>query len=221
MFTGPSRNYSRCFISAPFGMQLGVLPMLLGERQIAWNWATDAPNGSRYSTGIEKCDFLIAVFDGTGSDYRVLYEAGLAEGLRKPVFFIAVNRRVGGVPRSLFPFADVKLTERAPLAFQLDAFLATPHETVFERERARSRRQAAGGPPPEMPPSVQQGHSELEWRVLDAVRNAGGSAIVEPQPRTQRVGLICSFGSRKRMLIYLILPWWRSNGEFLPAMFER
>lgn len=180
MFKGPSRDYSRCFISAPFGMDLGALPMLLSERRIAWNWASDAPDGRRYSAGIEKCDFLVAVFNGTRSDHRVLYEAGLAEGLGKPVFFIAVNRRVGIVPRKMFPFVDVKLTELLPLTFQLDAFLATPHETVFQRELARAPSPAAAVSPPELPVNTQAVHTTLERQVYDAVRKAGGSAIVEP-----------------------------------------
>lgn len=35
-------DYRRCFISAPFGLELGALPDLLAEREISWEWAKDA-----------------------------------------------------------------------------------------------------------------------------------------------------------------------------------
>ncbi len=173
------QRYFRCFISAPFGMDLGALPALLGERHIAWNWSADTPVGAHFAPSIQKCDFVIAVLNGTQSDQRVLYEVGLAEGLGKPVLTIAASKRVGSLARSLFPFVDVKLSERYALAFHLDAFLSTPHETVFERDRTAISAKPVVPPSPEIPP--RKLHSRLEVRVYDAVREAGGSAIVEPE----------------------------------------
>ncbi|RWB20396.1 MAG: hypothetical protein EOQ40_15120 [Mesorhizobium sp.] len=173
------QQYSRCFISAPFGMDLGELPILLGERHIAWNWSADTQAEVRFAPIIQKCDFAIAVLDGSQSDQRVLYEVGLAEGLGKPVLKIAASKRVGTLARSLFTFVDVKLGERDALAFHLDAFLSTPHETVFESDRTTNSTKPIAPPSPRFPP--QQFHSELEARVYDAVIEAGGSAIVEPR----------------------------------------
>jgi hypothetical protein len=179
MIASSPQRYFRCFISAPYGMELGVLPILLGERRIAWNWSEDTPVGTRYAPTIQKCDFAIAVLDGSQSDQRVLYEVGLAEGLGKPVFTIATTKRVGKVARSLFSFVDVKLTEREALAFNLDAFLSTPHETVFERDRPVVASQSIAPQEPE--PTGHQFHSQLDARVYNAVKQAGGSAIVEPE----------------------------------------
>lgn len=181
MFTGPARSYHRCYISAPFGIDIGTLTLLLGERAIAWNWAAlDAPTELRPASGIEKCDFMIAVLDGSRSDYRVMYEIGIAEGLRKPVFVLATNKRVNSVVPSLFLVANVGLREKAALAFQLDAFLATPHEDIFERSRVSTFRRAPVAPKSEFPSTVIEPHSILEGRVFEAVQRAGGSAIVEP-----------------------------------------
>lgn len=48
------RTYSRCFISAPYGIDLGALPILLGERQIAWNWSEDTPVAEHASKAAER-----------------------------------------------------------------------------------------------------------------------------------------------------------------------
>lgn len=160
-------------------MDLGVLPILLGERRIAWNWSEDTPVGTRYAPTIQRCDFAIAILDGSKSDQRVLYEVGLAEGLGKPVFIIATSKRVGTVARSLFAFVDVKLSERDALAFHLDAFLSTPHETIFERNRPSRTTKSIQPKEPALP--AQQFHSQLEARVYEAITEVGGSAIVEPQ----------------------------------------
>lgn len=179
MTTGSStaQQYARCFISAPFGMDLGVLPALLGERHIAWNWSADSAVGTRFAPFIQRCDFAIAVLNGSQSDQRVLYEVGLAEGLGKPVLKLAASKRVGSLARSLFRFVDVTLSEKDALAFHLDAFLSTPHETVFERDRTTNLTKPVAPPSPEVP--AQQFHSVLEARVYDAVLEAGGSAIIE------------------------------------------
>lgn len=180
MVTRQTQIYSRCFISAPFGMDLGVLPVLLGERRIAWNWSSDEPLGGRYSEGIMRCDFMIAVLNGSQYDHRVLYEAGLAEGMNKPVLFIATSKRVGNFARTMFSTVEVKLSEREPLAFHLDAFLATPHESIFDRDRSK-----VGSPSKIAPASSDIGaprlSSLLERRVFEAVIAAGGSAIAQPR----------------------------------------
>lgn len=64
MFKEPPRRFHRCYISAPFGIDLGSLPSLLGQRQIAWNWAAaDVPSELGCARGIERCDFVVADLD--------------------------------------------------------------------------------------------------------------------------------------------------------------
>lgn len=202
-----TQRFFRCFISAPFGMNLGVLPLLLGERHIAWNWSSDTVAGARFAPSIQKCDFAIAVLDGSQSDQRVLYEVGLAEGLGKPVLTIAVSKRVGSLARSLFSPVEVKLSEKDALSFQLDAFLSTPHETVFESGRTTTTTNTIVPSLPELP--ARQFHSHLEARIYHAIREAGGNAILEPETDQSN--------SRPDLLIWLP----SEDPEFLdPAVIE-
>lgn len=166
-------------------MDLGVLPILLGERHIAWNWSEDPPVGTRYAPTIQRCNFVIAVLDGSQNDQRVLYEVGLAEGLSKPVFAIATSKRVGRVARSLLAFVDAKLSERKVLSFHLDAFLSTPHETIFGRDRPSQSSQAFEPKEPAVP--APHFHSQLEAQVYATITEIGGSAIAEPQDGTSRI----------------------------------
>jgi len=139
MFKEPLQEFHRCYISAPFDLDLGRLPIILGQRQIAWNWAADEPLSELgYATGIKKCDFVIAVLNGSRSDHRILYEMGIAEGLGKPIFVVAINKRAGAFAKSKFAVATVGLREAEALGFQLDLFLSTPHESIFVRSKKSS-----------------------------------------------------------------------------------
>lgn len=160
-------------------MDLGVLPILLGERHIAWNSSEDTTVGTGYALTIQRCDFVIAVLNGTQNDQRVLYEAGIAEGLGKPVFAIATSKRVSRIARSLFAFLDAKFSEEAALSFHLDTFLSTPHETIFERKRSSLSSQVFEPKEPTVP--AQHFHSQLEARVYATITDIGGSALAEPQ----------------------------------------
>ncbi|MGR9228385.1 nucleoside 2-deoxyribosyltransferase [Rhizobium leguminosarum] len=182
MFKEPPRRFHRCYISAPFGIDLGSLPVLLGNRQIAWNWAVpDIPGELGYATGIKRCDFIIAVLDGSRSDHRVLYEMGVAEGLGKPIFVVAINKRANTFATSKFAVATVGLNEANALAFQLDLFLSTPHESIFVRGKQSS------APSTRVTPKVARGGIAtlegfaLEKRIFDEIIEAGGSAIAEPR----------------------------------------
>lgn len=180
MLISSPRQYSRCFISAPFGINLGVLPLLLGERQIAWNWAEDGSHNLSYSISIQRCDFVVAILNGSQSDQRILYEAGLAQGLGKPVFFVAISKRVGRVARSLFSPPVLRLDESTALAFQLDAFLSTPHAGIFDRDQIKNISTPIVPPSSDLPIYSQKNHVNLQERVYNAIREAGGSAILEP-----------------------------------------
>lgn len=160
-------------------MSLGELPMLLGERRIGWNWSEDASVGTRYAPMIQRCDFVIAVLDGSQSDQRVLYEVGLAEGLGKPVFFIASNKRVSRSAHALFALVDVKLSDREALSFHLDTFLSTPHVNVFDKNRPPLP--SSSFEPKDSVLPVHPFHSQLEARIYTTITEIGGSAIVEPK----------------------------------------
>ncbi|MFC3706219.1 nucleoside 2-deoxyribosyltransferase [Devosia honganensis] len=132
MFTEPPRPFHRCYISAPFGIDLGSLPILLGQRQISWNWAApDIPGELGYASAIQRSEFVIAVLDGSRSDHRVLYEVGVAEGMGKPIFMVSIRKRTNTFAISKFAVATVGLHEAGALGFQLDLFLSAPHESIF------------------------------------------------------------------------------------------
>ena len=180
MFTEPPRRFHRCYISAPFGIDLGSLPILLGQRQIGWNWAApDILGELGYATAIQRSDFVIAVLDGSRSDHRVLYELGVAEGVGKPVFVVSIRKRANAFAISKFAVANVGLREAEALGFQLDLFLSTPHESIFIKGTQ---------PPPSSlvaPVVTRKGPvavhgATLEKFVFDEILLAGGTAIAEP-----------------------------------------
>jgi len=173
-------DYQRCFISAPFGIELGALPNLLEERGISWEWAKDATlDNNDPAAGISAADFVLVVLNGTRADYRSTFEAGLALGLGKPVLLIQTRSRPLPLDYRRFTTVKVSLSNRDALAFHLDLFLASP------APRARSLEQPS--PPTESAPSQIKRReprvfeTDLERRAYDAVLAAGGTAIAEPQ----------------------------------------
>src|SRR5690606_15691485 len=87
-------RYQRCFISAPFGLTLGVLLELLAQRGILCDWPKESLREDQDAlTGIAAADFSLVVLNGTVADYRGVYEAGIAVGLCKPVLLIQGKAR--------------------------------------------------------------------------------------------------------------------------------
>lgn len=173
------QSYRRCFISAPFGVGLGVLPELLKERLISWEWAKDVGENPTAETGLADADFAIVVLNGTKADYRGVFDAGVAVGLRKPILLIQTKSRV--LPVDFRRFASVKtnLSDRDAISFHLDLFLAAPRVAVnYAAPALRSLGREVSSGPRE---SIQHFDSELERRVYQAVLAAGGTAISEPR----------------------------------------
>src|ERR1700761_2599345 len=94
MFPEPRNRYHRCFVSAPIGLDLGYLPDVLTEKQITWEWANEYPVAvPNVANAIRGADFFVGVINATQADYRVLYEAGIATGLNKPILMIVARKR--------------------------------------------------------------------------------------------------------------------------------
>lgn len=174
-------RYQRCFISAPFGSALGVLPELLAQRGISWDWAKDTPSEDQDArTGIAAADFSLVVLNGTVADYRGVYEAGVTVGLGKPVLLIQSKARPLPLDFRRFTTVKASLTNIDALAFHLDLFLATPPaasllanaEDVMREQLPQHGRPREAGTP---------FASELEHRAYTAILAAGGSAISQPQ----------------------------------------
>lgn len=178
-----NHNFSSCFVSAPAGKDLGVLPEILGERGIGWEWAkASTPELANPYAGIRSADFFIGVLNGTRADYRVIHETGAAAALAKPVLLIMSPLRKLPLDLRRFTIAHVKLTDSQALRLHVSAFLATPERNVFED------RGPVLTPVPE-PPSVpatkrtqpSTPESRLEQEVFDLIQRAGGSAVVQPE----------------------------------------
>src|SRR5580658_6588787 len=127
MLPNSPSHLHRAFISAPLGLDLGALPALLSERSISWEWAKEHPDLSQsVQRAIGQADFLVGVVNGTSSDYRVLYEAGVASGLKRPVLLLMTRSRPLPLERHPFAVSKVSLKNRRALGFQLDLFLNAP-----------------------------------------------------------------------------------------------
>src|SRR5260221_9253624 len=131
MLPNSRSRYHRAFISAPLGLDLGALPALLGERQISWEWAKEHPQRPpSVVRAIADADFLIGVLNGSRGDYRVLYEAGMATGLGRPVLLIMTRSRPLPLESHQFSQAKVSLHKRRALALHLDLFLRAPQRDL-------------------------------------------------------------------------------------------
>ncbi|HEX7913047.1 MAG TPA: restriction endonuclease [Paraburkholderia sp.] len=112
------QRYQRCFISAPFGVELGSLPELLEERGISWEWAKDeAGETQNAETGLANADFIIVVLNGTRADYRGIFDAGIAIGLRKPILLIQTKSRVLPIDFRWFSTVKTSLSNHDALPF--------------------------------------------------------------------------------------------------------
>ncbi|SDR18206.1 Nucleoside 2-deoxyribosyltransferase [Pseudomonas grimontii] len=171
----------RCYISAPFGLELDVLPMLLAERDVFWEWAKDESYEGRDATDrIAAADFVVVILNGTSADYRGAFEAGVAAGLGKPVFLIQTKARTIPIDYSRFTIVKASLSNNEALKFHLDLFLASPPVPSVSTGTKRSKNDTSSRLAKVRQP-VRPFDSLVEKRVFDAVIAAGGSAISQPQ----------------------------------------
>lgn len=183
MSNQPQQRYQRCFISAPFGVELGALPELLGERGISWEWAKgEAGETQNAETGLASADFIVVVLNGTKADYRGIFDAGIAIGLHKPIFLIQTKSHVLPIDFRWFSTVKTSLSNHDALSFHLDLFLAAPHVPPNSTAPAASPPVRKSSLVPSKPRERErQFDSELERRAYQAIVSAGGTAISEPK----------------------------------------
>jgi hypothetical protein len=184
MLTSLKRHSVRsCFVSAPAGMDLGVLPESLSRRGISWEWAKAAiVEVANTYAAIREADVFIGVLNGTRADYRVVHETGVAVALEKPILLIMSARTKLPVDLSHFSVAHVKLNDDRALGFHLDAFLAAPRRNVFEHRASTPL--AVPEPPSVLAPTYAHSdtpQSSLEREIFELIQRTGGSAIAEPR----------------------------------------
>jgi len=91
-----NREFKSCFISAPFGVNLGALTRVLDRAEIQWEWARSNLDLSERLPGdlrkiIRGVDFVIGVIlGGLGTD-NIMFEVGLAVGMGRPVLLIVAD----------------------------------------------------------------------------------------------------------------------------------
>jgi hypothetical protein len=186
MLTGSSlrSQFKRAFISAPFGLRLGALPHLLAESGIEWQWAKELPeSASNPSNAIKEADFFIGIMNRSSADYRVVYEAGVAAGIGKPILLIMTPAKTLPIDLRQFTIARVKLDDEEALALHLNAFLSAPRRDIF-RSDPTPLRSGALEPPGLKASEVTWGNtleSQLEEEVFRVVEENGGSVIAQPQ----------------------------------------
>ena len=169
--------YHRCFISAPVGLDLGALPQLLIDHGISWEWSKDENLSEQNPAArIAAADFTLIVLNGTRADYRGVFDAGMATGLRKPVLLIQSKTRTLPIDLRQFTVVKASLANREALKFHLDLFLATP---TTSKDRAVVTQVSTRAITPARAYASSSGNA-LEQRVYDAVVAAGGSAVSEP-----------------------------------------
>jgi hypothetical protein len=172
----------KCYISAPFGLDLGNLPELLAERNLLWEWAKDEfLENESASERIAASDLVLIVLNGTKADYRGAFESGLAVGLGKPVLLIQTKARMLPLDYSLFAVIKTSLQDREALKFHLDLFLASPSPPAISAKTKRVKN-LVPSPPSKARQPMKTFDSALEQRVFEAVNMAGGSAISQPPP---------------------------------------
>lgn len=172
--------YKRCFISAPFGLDLGVLPRVLGNRGISWEWTKEQTLGSQDSRlGIAAADFVLVIMNGTKGDYRGAFDVGIAVGLLKPILLIQVKGRALPLDYRRFTTVKISLLNEDALNFHLELFLASPPVLPQAAEVELPRQEQFSSTLREHR-SHYSGNSDLERRIYNSVIAAGGTAIPQP-----------------------------------------
>jgi hypothetical protein len=136
-----------CFISAPVRTDTSSLRRALEARGVSWSDAVAARPGSSILDTIEsamqRSDFVCVVLPAGPENGNVLFEMGLARGLKKALLVLAEERNP--IPSDVqgVAYARTRLDDEKAVNFHLDTFLRHadkgPSRSVSARRR-QSRR---------------------------------------------------------------------------------
>jgi hypothetical protein len=186
-----NREFKSCFISAPFGADLGTLTRVLDTAGIRWEWAkSNLDLSGRLPEDVRKIirsvDFVIGVFLGGPTVGNTLFELGLAVGAGKPILLIVADE--SKVPSDLagLPFVQASLTDDKAIELHLDLLIRSPRHTprypVLGQSRTASRVSTTEfGLPSSMRHDVRPA-SQLEAELVSVIEQAGGRTILHPRP---------------------------------------
>jgi hypothetical protein len=181
-----NRVLKSCFISAPFGADLGRLPKVLDQAGVHWEWAKS--DDAAYSESlpgdlrkiIRNVDFLLAVLFDKPADANTMFEVGVAVGAGKPVLLVLAAK--GPLPFNLQSFQHVRASpnDEEVLAFHLD-LLNRSIQRGFRYPVSLGRKR--GSPQVGFGKPVVHGRrpsDELEAEVVHLIEDAGGRVLLQP-----------------------------------------
>jgi len=180
-----------CFISAPFGVDLGVLPRVLDKLNINWEWAKGRSATSDSLLGdlrkiIRMVDLVVAVLTNLPDDANTLFEVGVAVGLGKPVLLLLAKDCELPFNLEPFPHVRVSLHDEKAIELHLDLLIRTI------RSKQGPFRYSSSGQMPVNPVRAgdkdrlgdrvsahrQPGH-HLEAEIVDLIEQAGGQVLLQ------------------------------------------
>jgi len=185
-----NREFKSCFISAPFGANLGSLTRLLDRAEIHWEWARSNLDLSDRLPGdlrkiIRGVDFLVGVILGGTASENTMFEVGLAVGMGKPVLLIVADR--ARVPSDLagIPTVQASLDDEKAIDLHLDLLIRS--------SRQGPRYPVSGQPRTSSLTSLRElglrssvrydskPESALEGELVALIEQAGGRTLLHPR----------------------------------------
>jgi hypothetical protein len=185
-----SREFTSCFISAPFGANLGALTRVLDKAEIQWEWARSNLDLKDRLPGdlrkiIRGVDFVIGVIlSGSASD-NIMFEVGLAVGMRKPVLLVGADK--GRVPSDLagIPSVQASLDDERALALHLDLLIRSSRQGPRYPVSGQSGKTSIGQfPDLGLHTNVKydsKPESALEGELVTLIERAGGRTLLHPR----------------------------------------
>jgi len=183
--------FKSCFVSAKFGAELGLLPRVLDQVGIHWEWArSQSTNLERMPGDLRKIirgvDFVLGVFFGGPGDANTMFEVGVALGIGKPVLLILATE--DRLPYSLegFPHLRASLNDEKAIAFHLDLLMRTSRRGSRYPSSSQTRSTATfsrGDPSIGKSAAKEQlPASALEAEIANLIEQAGGQVLLHPRP---------------------------------------
>jgi len=165
----------RCFITAPYGLDLSALQRALEAHGVNWQWAENLPTGvslmEAVSTAIEDADFLLAISSESTLSPNSFLEIGYALGRGIPVILLTTESF--DVPIDLATLRHLKTDLNDPKLLDLQVQLLLSSLDVPKGKRKST--QSTAFRQPKAPKVSPQGYaSVLEEAIATAVITAGG-----------------------------------------------
>lgn len=135
-------KFKRCFISAPFGTNTGVIRHALEAEGVQWSDQTSVNAGNSWLDVLEqevaRSDFVCAIVPSEGHG-NIFFELGIAYSKGKPILaFISPSLEMPSGMHSL-TYVRSDPTDSALVRVALRTFLEHAEPRVLSKKRSRSR----------------------------------------------------------------------------------